>query len=186
MRRRTAGQARQGDGRDQGLIAVGRLTRPVGLKGEMALELLTDRRERIQNIEQAWVGATAPEASLHQMQQVRLTPKAVVVKLSDVDSRTEAEHYRGQYVFVEAGNSPGPEPGSFYVHEVVGLDVVDEDGAYIGTIADVRNLPGQDLWVVMRGGREVLIPAVSEFIRSVQMDQHRVVVRLIEGLIDEN
>lgn len=168
------------------LIAVGRLRRPVGLKGEMSLEVLTDSRERLQGIERTWVGRTADRARIHRMQHVRLTRQAVVVKLSEVDSRSQAEEYRDHYVFVDEEDSPGPEPGSYYVHEVVGLEVVDEQGRRLGTVADVQKFPAQDLWIVERDNRQYMIPAVREFIRSVELDRRRIIVRPIEGLIDEN
>ena len=182
----TGDGGRRVDGTGRALIAVGRITRPVGLKGEMALELMADDRERLRSVERVWVGASPDKALIHQMQHMRLTRAAVVVKISDVDSRARAEDFRGQYVFVDEKGSPGPGPGSFYVHDVVGLEVVDEEGAHIGTISEVQKLPSQDIWIVLRGGREIMIPAVSEFIRSVELDRRRVVVRLIEGLIDEN
>lgn len=186
MMPKTGGGHLQRGNPGRSLIAVGRLTRPVGLKGELAVDVLTENRDRLQSIESAWVGATPGEARLHRMEHVRLSPAAVIVKLSDVDSRTHAETYRGQYVFVDEKESPGPGPGSYYVHELIGLEVVDEQGTHLGTISDVRRFPAQDLWVVARGGREILVPAVKEFIRSVELERRRVIVRPIEGLFDEN
>lgn len=168
------------------LIAIGRMTRPVGLKGEQALEILTENRDRLQSIKSVWVGPAPGDAHMHHVQHVRLTPKSVIVKLSDVDSRTRAEEYRGLFVFVDEKESPAPAPGSFYVHELIGLEVVDEQGTHLGTISDVQHFPAQDLWVVARGGREILVPAVREFIRSVELERRRVIVRPIDGLFDEN
>jgi len=181
------GGEHQGVGESQrALLAVGRLTRPVGLKGEMALELLADNRERLESLDRTWVGEKPEGARLHHMEHVRFTRQSVVIKLSEVDSRSKAETYRGQYLFVDQADSPGRTPGSYYVHEVVGLDIVDESGVHIGTITDVQKFPAQDLWIVRRGNSEIMIPAVSEFVRSVDLESRRVVVRVIEGLLDEN
>jgi len=176
----------QTDRPGQTLIAVGRLTRPVGLKGEMALEPLVENRERLSALGESWIGRAAETAHACRVEHVRITHAAAVVKISGIESRTEAEQHRGEYVFVDESDSPGPPPGSFYVHEIVGLEVFREDGAYIGTVRDVQKSPAHDLWIVARGEREFMIPAVRAFIRSVELDRRRVVIRPIEGLIDEN
>lgn len=170
----------------QTLIAVGRLTRPVGLKGEMALEPLVDDRERLTELGESWIGRAAEAAKGCRVEHVRFTNAAAVVKISGIESRTEAEQHRGEYVFVDERTSAGPAPGSFYVHDIIGLDVFREDGTYIGTVKDVQKSPAHDLWIVARSGREFMIPAVRAFIRSVELDRRRVVIRPIEGLIDEN
>ena len=168
------------------LIAVGRLTRPVGLKGELAMEPLTDHRERLSALAETWIGLAEGAANPQHVEHVRFTHAAVVVKISGIDSRTDAERHRGEYVFVDESDSPGPAPGSFYVHDIVGLDVLREDGTFVGTIREVQKAPAHDLWIVARGDREFMIPAVRAFIRSVELDRRRVIIRPIEGLIDEN
>jgi len=176
----------QADRPGQTLIAVGRLTRPVGLKGELALEPLVGHRERLSELAEAWIGRAAETAHGCRVEHVRFTSAAAVVKISGIESRTEAEQHRGQYVFVDERSSAGPAPGSFYVHDIVGLEVFREDGTFVGTVQDVQKSPAHDLWIVARAGREFMIPAVREFIRSVELDRRRVVIRPIEGLIDEN
>lgn len=168
------------------LIAVGRLTRPVGLKGEMALVPLTGRRERLAALEESWIGLAADSAELRRVEHVRITQAAVVVKVSGIESRTQAEQHRGEYIFVDESDSPGPAPGSFYVHDIVGLEVLREDGTYVGTVREVQKSPAHDIWIVARGEREFMIPAVRAFIRSVELERRRVIIRPIEGLIDEN
>ena len=168
------------------LIAVGRLGRPVGLKGEMTLEFLGDNQQRIRTVERTWVGANPEDVVPRSLEAVRFTPKTVVVKLSGLDSRTDAEGCRGQFVFVVLGDSPAPPDGRYFVHDLIGLEVVDEHGSPIGTLTDVQSFPAQDVWIVDRNGREIMIPAVREFVRSVDLESGRVVVRAIEGLIDEN
>ncbi len=168
------------------LIAVGRLGRPVGLKGEMTLEVLGESQERIGTLEALWVGATPQGVVSRRMEGVRVTPKTVVVKLSGVDSRSDAEGCRAQYVFVNLAESPGPAAGRYFVHDLIGLEAVDEQGVRVGTITDVQKLPAQDVWIIDKNGREIMIPAVREFVREVDLEAGRVVIRAIEGLIDEN
>lgn len=185
----TAGSKVTGGGIEgpvRALIAVGRLARPVGLKGEMALEPLTDHRERLSALDESWIGLAPDSAAHYRIQHVRFTHAAAVIKISGIESRTEAERHRGEYLFADESDSPGPAPGSFYVHDIVGLEVFREDGTPVGTIREVQKAPAHDLWIVKRGNREFMIPAVRAFIRSVDLDQRRVVIRPIEGLIDEN
>jgi 16S rRNA processing protein RimM len=182
----SGGAGTKGGGARRALIAVAKMKRPVGLKGEIALEPMTDYRERLLQLANVWIGQDEETARSRRVDRVRMTSSTVILKLGDVGSRTQAEEYRGQYVFVDEEDSPRPEPGSYYVHEVVGLDVVREDGTFIGRIRDVQKFPAQDIWIAVQGDREVMIPAVKEIIRSVELDTRRVIVRLPEGFIDEN
>jgi 16S rRNA processing protein RimM len=87
-------------------------------------------------------------------------------------------------VFVEDGQQVNPESGSFFVHEIIGLRAVGEDGSPLGIVTDVVSLPAGDLWVVRRGEKQVMIPAVREFLREVDIRAGQVVIHTIEGLLE--
>jgi 16S rRNA processing protein RimM len=108
----------------------------------------------------------------------------VVVKMVGVDSREDTEAYRQMSVFADAEDLPPLEEDEFFIHDLVGLDVSDEDGGAVGTVTDVLHLPAQDVLVVSRSGREpAMIPVVDEFIVDIDVEARRIVVRPIEGLL---
>jgi 16S rRNA processing protein RimM len=169
---------------EQDLLAVGRITKSVGVRGEVKLEALSDRRQRFRELREVWVGSDGRTARRETVEAVRFLRDAPVVKLRGVDSRTAADELRGEFLFVEAASvAPLPE-GSFYVHEIVGLTVVTEEGDAVGRVRDVCRLPGGDVWCVEMQGREIMIPAVQALVRRVDLREGKIVIRAIEGLLE--
>jgi 16S rRNA processing protein RimM len=74
--------------------------------------------------------------------------------------------------------------GRYYVHDVVGLRVVDQQGTELGTLREVLKLPAHDVYVVARGEKEFMIPAVKEFVLEINPAERFVRVRLIEGMAE--
>lgn len=166
------------------MIAVGRITRGVGLKGELNVAVLSDTLERFEKLKSVWVGTDESQAAKHVVTAVRATHSAVVLKLKDIDTRTAADSMRGLLIFVAAKDSVVPKKGSYFIHDIVGMSVETESGEAIGTVQEVMQLPANDVWVVMREGKEFLIPAIKDVIRSVDVQRRRVVIRPLEGLLE--
>ena len=78
-----------------------------------------------------------------------------------------------------------PKNGKHFVHDIIGLKAVSQTGEELGVVADVLELPAQDVWVVKNADREVLIPAVPPFIERVDLAEKKVVINVIEGLLEE-
>lgn len=168
----------------QDLIAVGRVGKSVGIRGEIKVEVLTDHPGRFGELKDVWVGIDATTARRETVETVRVQRNAPVVKLSGVDSRDGADGLRGFFLFVDAAALPPLPEGSFYIHDIVGMSVATEEGMHVGTVKDVQHLPGGDVWCVETSGREVMIPAVREFIRAVDPQKRTIVIRTIEGLLE--
>jgi 16S rRNA processing protein RimM len=166
------------------MIAVGRITRGVGLKGELNVAALTDTLQRFEKLKTVWVGTGESQAAKHAVTAVRVTSSAVVVKLKGIDSRTAADALRGQLVFIAAKDVVAPKKGSYFIHDIVGMTVETESGEAIGTVQEVMQLPANDVWIVGGVGGEILIPAIKDVIRSVDVQRRRVIIRPLEGLLE--
>jgi 16S rRNA processing protein RimM len=77
-----------------------------------------------------------------------------------------------------------PKKGTHFVHDIVGLNVVDEKGIGVGVVKDVLRLPAQDVYVIEKDGREWMLPAVKEFVASIDVVARTMRVRVIEGLME--
>lgn len=161
------------------LVAVGRITRAHGVHGEVSVLPLTEVTERF-----------APGSSLLLEDEDRRLIVAssrpnrdrVLVRFEGIADRTEAEKLRDRVLLAEAATSPPLESGTFWVHEVVGLEVVTEDGRSLGRIREVLLNPANDVWVADADGREVLIPAIRDVVREVDLEAGRIVIHLLPGL----
>ena len=166
------------------MIAVGRISKSIGLKGELSVVMLTDTPERFGKLKSVWLGMDEARAVKHAVLSVRMTHSAVVVRLKDIESRTAADERRGQFLFVPPKEAIVPKKGSYFIHEIVGMNVVTESGEEVGTVQEVMQLPAHDVWVVAAGEKEILIPATKEVIRSVDVERRAVVIRPLEGLLE--
>ncbi|MBI3586910.1 MAG: 16S rRNA processing protein RimM, partial [Ignavibacteriales bacterium] len=90
----------------------------------------------------------------------------------------------GQYIFISAKDVVAPAKGSFFVDDIIGMEVVSEEGEKIGMIKDVIQVSAHDIWVVGNGAKEVLLPAVKEIIKSVDPKRKEMVIHVMEGLLD--
>ena len=166
------------------MIAVGRITRSIGLKGELNVSLLTDTPQRFEKLKTVWIGIDESLAVKHTVTAVRVTRSAAVVKLKGVDSRTAGDSLRSQLVFIAAKDVVMPNKGSYFIHDIVGMSVETESGEPVGTVQEVMQLPANDVWVVVEGEKEFLIPAIKDVIRSVDVQRRKVVIRPLEGLLE--
>jgi 16S rRNA processing protein RimM len=166
------------------MIAVGRITKSVGIKGEVRVAMLTESPERFSKLKSVWCGTDETTAIRFPILSMRIEQSAVVLKLKEIDSRTLADEHRGEYLFVEAKDTVAPARGSYFIHDIIGMKVVTEAGEEVGSVRDVMELPANDVWVVNSGSKEFLIPAIKEVIRLVDLTGRRVVIRPLEGMLE--
>jgi 16S rRNA processing protein RimM len=166
------------------MIAVGRITRSVGLKGELNLSMVTKNARRFEGLKHVWIGSDEQHATQHEVRAVRSTRTAVVMRVQGIESKPAADERRGQLVFVAEEEAVVPPKGTYFVHEIVGMDVETESGEIVGTIREVMEMPANDVWVVDAKGKEILLPAIKEVIRSVDVQRRRVIIRPMEGLLE--
>ena len=161
------------------LLAVGRITKAHGIGGEVSVLPLTEVDRRFAS------GATLhlEDGRALTIETTRPHHDRLLVKFAEVADRTEAERLRDAVLVSPARDAPPLEQeGQFWVHEVVGLEVVTEDGRALGRVREVQANPANDLWVLEDG---TMIPAVREVVRDVDLSLRRAIVRLMPGLADE-
>jgi 16S rRNA processing protein RimM len=166
------------------MIAVGKISKSVGVRGELKIALLSDSPDRFRPLKSIWIGSEEATATRHGIQSIRISPASIVMQVEDVQTRTGADTLRGQFVFVQDKDEIKPKKGSYFIHEIVGMRVLDEAGGAIGIVQEVMQLPANDVWVVTSGKKEFLIPAIKEVIRSVDVGRKTIVIRPMEGMLD--
>jgi len=166
------------------MIAVGKVAKSVGIRGEVKIVPLTDYPERFAELNQVWIGPD--DATLEQctISSVRPTRSGVSVKLREIETRAAAERKRGCYLYITEQETSKPPAGRYFIHDIVGMEVSTNGGEVLGMIKEVLQLPANDVWVVVRGKREILIPAIKDVIASVDVKRRAVVIRPMEGLLD--
>ena len=146
--------------------------------------MLTDSPDRFVKLKAVWIGSEEAIATRYAILAVRVERSAVVLKLKEIDSRSLADELRGHYLFIEAKDTVAPKKGSYFIHDIIGMKVVTEAGDEVGSVRDVMELPANDVWVVAAGKKEILIPAIKEVIRLVDVNGRTVVIRPLEGMLE--
>lgn len=162
---------------------VGRVVKPHGTTGEVLVEVLSDAPDRFAPGSRLEAGD--PEGDLRRLtvRRSRVDRGKLLVTFNGVRNRDEAGAIRG-FLSIPATDAAPPAEGTYYEWQLVGFAVVDEDGAALGTLVRVDERAGNDLWVVDTGRGETQVPAVEEFIRSVDTGAKQIVVRVIPGLFE--
>lgn len=167
-------------------IVVGRVRKPHGLKGELAIFPLTDdpdevftagRTLRVVTLGGEVVGAVTVEAA-------RGYHREWLLRLTDHADREAVEGYRQHFLAVDRETLPPLEEGEVYQQELVGFAVRDEQGTALGIVSDVYDLPA-GLTIEVQGPRkEFLLPFRAEYVTETDTVGRRLVVRIPDGLLD--
>jgi 16S rRNA processing protein RimM len=163
--------------------AIGTIAGAFGLHGDLKVQPLTDFPERFEHTSTVYVG-TARAA--RRVTSARLHGRLVILHLEGIETATDAAKLRGQQLAIPAGELVALPRDSYYLHDLIGLRVLHVDGTPLGAVADVITGGGNDLFVVRTPqGGEVLLPAVKEFVRSVDLADGVIRIAPIPGLFDD-
>ncbi len=157
------------------MIQVGRIVGAFGLEGWVKVQPTTDFPERFNRGARLFV---SPESEPRQIQGVHWHKEQARIKLRGIDTVEQAEALIGRFVEVPDDQRPTLREDEYYTRDLIGLAVFDESGEQLGLVEHVVKSPAQDLLVV----EEMLIPVAKEFVREVDLEGRRIVVRLIPGM----
>ena len=163
-------------------VAIGQIVHPHGLRGEVAVEVWTDFPERFAPLSVVYLG-DAVSAERRQVVSVRWHKDRVLLAFQGCTDRTCADGLRGLLVQIPVEEAmPLPE-GEYYPHQLVGLSAVGVDGEDLGHIVDVLFTKANEIYVVKGPRGELWLPAVADVVERIDLEERRVIVRLVPGLI---
>jgi len=166
---------------DAGWIAVGRVGRAHGVRGEVAVLPLSEVPSRFEPGSRLFVGETGDRSLT--VAASRPHQHRVLVRFAEIADREAASALSGAYLFVPRGSSPSLPEGSYWPHQLEGCEVRTTSGRVLGEIREIVRTPANDVWATAGpDGAEVLIPALRDVVESVDVEARRVVVRDIPGL----
>lgn len=160
-------------------LAIGRVVRPFGLRGELRVQLLTEYPEQLGRLRTVYLGR---EEAPWTVEGVRLHKKAALFRLAGCDSRTAAEALRGALVQIAREDAVPLEEDEYYEHQIVGMTVVAEDGTLLGKVTEIISTGANDVYVVVGPGGELLLPAIESVILEIDLHADQMVVHVMEGL----
>jgi 16S rRNA processing protein RimM len=164
-------------------LAVGKLRRTHGVRGEIVMEVLTDFPERIHTGMTLYAG---PEHQPLRLHSLRWHGSTLLVTFDGYETLEQVVEWRNHLLYVTAADRPPLPEGEYYHHQVLGLRVVSEQGETLGQVTEILATGANDVYVVRPDiGKEILIPAVDDFILAVDLERGELRVRLLPGLLPE-
>ena len=166
------------------MFVVGKVLKPQGIDGSVKVEIITSFPEHFLDLKQVFIEKENKKQA-YSIEHVRLSNRFVFIKFAGVDSIEEAELLRNQYLYIEEQELVPLKKDEYYVHELLGLKVFDEQGNYLGVIRDVWSYTANDVYVVKNEqGGELLLPAIKSVIKKVDRQAGKMIIHLMEGLAD--
>ncbi|MBI5485966.1 MAG: 16S rRNA processing protein RimM [Deltaproteobacteria bacterium] len=176
----------------RGVLEIGVVTRPQGLRGEVRVHLYNRESTALDELEAVLVrrrdedGVASAEPLKLGIEGARSTPDGTwIVAFAGVVSRNDAESLRGATVSARRADLPGPDEGELYVEDLVGLQAVDPGGRPLGVVRDVYDNGAQEVLVVAAERGDVEVPFVDAHVGEVDPENRRLVILDLEALIPE-
>ena len=163
---------------DHQLIVVGRVVAPWGVKGEVKVEVMTDFPDRFSPGEEVHIDGCPMRIENSRWHKGRVT-----LKLDTVDSVEAAEKLRGRWLEIPSSKLRPLPQDQYYQFQLIGLEVWTTEGQHLGRIADILPTGSNDVYLVQGELGELLIPAIEDVVKSVELEKGRIVVELIAGLL---
>jgi 16S rRNA processing protein RimM len=164
-------------------LAVGKLGRPHGVRGEIFLHVLTDFPERLKPGVMVFLG---PDYRQIEIKSLRWHRDALLLSLAGYHTSEAVAALTNQYLFVRAEDRPPLPEGEYYHHQLIGMQVLDEDGQLLGTLSQILETGANDVYVVLPSqGPEILLPAIEDVILEIDLSQRQMLVRLLPGMLPE-
>ncbi|MBD3375712.1 16S rRNA processing protein RimM [candidate division KSB1 bacterium] len=166
-------------------VVIGVVTKPHGVRGALKIRPLTDEPTRFKDLTELYL-AIDGHRTLFEVDSARVSSDYVVLKLKGIDHRNQAEHWRQYDIEIPREWVRELPEGQFYYYELMGLKGFLSNGTYLGVLQDIISNPGQDVYVFLNpeDDKEVLVPAVPEWIQNIDIEQGTITVSDGPGLLE--
>lgn len=165
-------------------LKVGQLVNTHGVKGEMKAIVLTDDANRFKKLKCVYIDKNGTLEKCN-IEGVKFFKQFVILKFQGIDDIEAAQKLKGLYLKVDRANAVKLPKNSYFITDMMGLKVYDENNMLLGTIEDIIQTGSNDVYIVKaEDGKEILIPALKSVVKDVQIEEGKVFVVLPEGLLD--
>lgn len=167
----------------QEFLEIGQIVNTFGIKGMVKIKPFTDDITRFDDLKKVYV-ETNKSKKQYEIEEVKYHKDMVLIKFKGIDKIEDAELLRNSYLKVDRKDEPELEEGTYYIVDLIGLDVYSDEGDLLGKLDDIFNTGSSDIYVVKNQlGKQLLLPAISDVIKEINLEQKKIVVHILKGLI---
>ena len=166
------------------LLQVGIITSTHGVRGEVKVYPTTDDPRRFRRLKEVVLDTGKEKLNL-EIEGVKFFKQFVILKFKGLDNINDIEKYRQKSLYVTRKNAVRLQRDEYFIADLIGLKVQDEDGKELGTVKDVIETGANDVYEVeMADGKSLLLPAIKQCILNVDVENGQMQVHVLEGLLD--
>ena len=167
----------------QEFLEIGQIVNTFGIKGMVKVKTFTDDITRFDRLDKVYVESNKIKKQ-YEIEEVKYHKDLVLIKFKGIDKVEDAELLRNCYLKVDRKDEPELEEGTYYIVDLLGLDVYSDEGNLLGKLDDIYNYGSSDIYVVKDElGKQLLLPAISDVIKEINLEQKKIVVHILPGLI---
>lgn len=162
----------------QDKFEVGKIVNTFGIKGEVKVALYTEDISNFKKNNKVYVGNKEML-----VENARLQKNMLILKLKDVNTMNEAEELRNNIISVKRTKKELPK-GTYYIADLIGLEVYTDEGILLGKVTDIYNTGANDIYTVKTlENKEILLPAIKDVIKQVDVQNEKIIVHILKGLL---
>lgn len=168
------------------LFQIGIISSTHGVRGEVKVYPTTDDVKRFKRLKEVILDTGKEKVSL-EIESVRFFKQMVILKFKGIDTLNDVEQYRQKSLYVTRANAVRLSKDEYFIADLMGLQVFDEENNELGILTDVLSTGANDVYVIeLRDGRELLLPAIKQCILNVDINENKMHVHVLDGLLEEN
>ncbi len=167
----------------ENLMEIGQIVNTYGIKGFVKVVPFTDNINRFEDLKTVYV-ETKKGLENFEIEEVKYAKNTVLLKLKGIDDINIAEKYKNCYIKISRENAVKLPEDTYFIVDLLDIKVYTDEDIYLGNIIDVYPTGSNDIYVVKNEeGKQVLLPAIGEVIKKVDIQNKKMVVHLLDGLI---
>jgi 16S rRNA processing protein RimM len=168
----------------ENMLRVGVVTSTHGVRGEVKVFPTTDDAKRFKKLKTVILDTGKGQTAL-EIEQVKFFKNMVILKFKGYDNINDVETWRQKDLLITREQAVALKPDEYFITDLIGLQVNDDEGNEVGTIKDVLETGANDVYVVaLPNGKELLLPAIKDCILNVDMENGEMTVHILDGLMD--
>ena len=166
------------------LLQVGAITQTHGLRGEVKVFPTTDDAKRFKKLKEVLLD-TGKEKMVLEIEGVKFFKQFVILKFKGFDDINDIERYKGKSLYVTRENAVKLKKDEYFIADLIDIQVYDERDEYMGVLKDVIVTGANDVYdIALEDGRTLLLPAIKQCVLAVDMEQRKMKVHVLDGLLD--
>ena len=165
-------------------LEIGQIVNTFGIKGQVKIVPFTDDITRFDELKEIYI-EKKNELKLFQIEQVNYKKNMVILKLKGIETVEEAEKLRNCYLKIDRKNAKKLPKDTYFIVDLLELDVYTDEGKLLGKVDDIYNAGSSDIYVIKNElGKQILLPAIKDVLKEVDLENQKIIVHLIKGLVD--